>query len=118
MVQVVKKSKQKLKMERRKSRMNRRQSVKMERLMQMSASNIIPVMSVEELSKEQSNTNSSSLNSPNMSSGRVIQQQNDNLLQVKIDNDNFRRGLTQIEESDHEEEDESSNLSGTESNLS
>ena len=39
-------------------------------------------------------------------------------MQVKIDNDAFKRGLTEIEESDNEEEDESSNLSEDISDLS
>ena len=77
--------------------------------------NIVPVMSVEEL---ESTPNSSSLNSPHLSNRVVNQQQNENLLQVKIDNEAFRRGLTEIEESDNEEEDESSYLSGMESDLS
>ena len=75
-------------------------------------------MSIDNLGGSSGDTPSSSLNSPHQMGNQVVQQTNDNFLQVKKDNKAFKRGLTEIEESDNEEEDESSYLSGEESDLS
>ena len=90
----------------------------MNALLQMSHSNVVPVMSIDNLGSSGDTPNSSSLNSPQQMGNQVVQQTNDNFLQVNKDNKAFKRGLTEIEESDNEEEDESSYLSGEESDLS